>query len=100
MDHLARIDLSQVLPEYLDGDKALIHKYADVFSQSDLDIGHGRSIPHVVRLKNPNRITSIAQYCLPYKLKEVAIDYVQKLMEAGVSRKSILVFDSPLMLVN
>ena len=36
---------------------------------------------------------------MPYKLKEVAIDYVQKLMEAGVIRKSTSVFNSPLMLV-
>ena len=53
----------------------------------------------MVRLKDPNRVTSISQYCLPYKLKEVAIDYVQKLMEAGVIRKSTSVFNSPLMLV-
>ena len=53
----------------------------------------------MVRLKDPNRITSITQYRLPYKLKEVAIDYVQKLMEAGVIRKSTSVFNSPLMLV-
>ena len=53
----------------------------------------------MVRLKDPNRITSINQYRLPYKLKEVAINYVQKLIEAGVIRKSTSVFNSPLMLV-
>ena len=52
-----------------------------------------------MRLKDRNRITSISQYRLPYKLKEVAVDYVQKLLEAGVVRKSTSVFNSPLMLV-
>ena len=71
-----------------------------MFSQkNDLDIGNCRSLPHVVRLKDQNRITSISQYRLPYKLKEVAVDYVQKLLEAGVVRKSTSVFNSPLMSV-
>ena len=52
-----------------------------------------------MRLKDRNRIPSISQYRLPHKLKEVAVDYVQKLLEAGVVRKSTSVFNSPLMLV-
>ena len=84
VDHLQRIDLSHIPSHYQERYRLLIHKYGDVFSKSDLDIGHCESLPHVVRLKDPNRITSINQYRLPYKLKEVAIDYVQKLMEAGV----------------
>ena len=42
---------------------------------------------------------SINQYQLPYHLKEVAIDYVDKLLESGVIRPSTSVFNSPLMLV-
>ena len=99
MEHLKRIDLSHLPLQYHERYRSLIHKYGDVFSKSDLDIGHCTSLPHVVRLKDPNRITSITQYRLPYKLKEVAIAYVQKLMEAGVIRKSTSVFNSPLMLV-
>ena len=99
VDHLERIDLSHIPVSYQARYRSLLNKYGDVFSKSDLDIGHCTSLPHVVRLKDPNRITSITQYRLPYKLKEVAIDYVQKLMEAGVIRKSTSVFNSPLMLV-
>ena len=99
VDHLQRIDLSHIPSHYQELYRSLIHKYGDVFSKSDLDIGHCNSLPHVVRLKDPNRITSITQYRLPYKLKEVAMDYVQKLMEAGVIRKSTSVFNSPLQLV-
>ena len=99
VDHRQWIDLSHIPSHYQEKYRSLIHKYGDVFSKSDLDIGHSKSLPHVVRLKDPNRITSISQYHLPYKLKEVAIDYVQKLMEAGVIIKSTSVFNSPLMLV-
>ena len=99
MDHLKRIDLDHLPYQYQTQYRSLIHKYSDVFSTSDLNIGHSKSLLHVVRLKDPNRVTSISQYRLPYKLKEVAIDYVQKLMEAGVIRKSTSVFNSPLMLV-
>ena len=99
MEHLNQIDLSHLPTQYRESYRSLIHKYADVFSSSDLDIGHSKSLPHVVRLRDPNCITSITQYGLPYKLKKVAIDYVQKLMEAGVVRKSTSVFNSPLMLV-
>ena len=99
VDHLKRIALSHIPLNYQERYRSLIHKYGDIFSRSDLDIGHCTSLPHVVRMNDPNRITSITQYRLPYKLKEVAIDYVQKLMEAGVIRKSTSVFNSPLMLV-
>ena len=74
VEHLKRIDLSHLPPQYQAQDRSLIHKYSDVFSASDLNIGHSKSLPHVVRLKDPNRVTSISQYRLLYKLKEVAID--------------------------
>ena len=77
VDHLKRIDLDHLPLQYQAQYRSLIHKYSDVFSTSDLDIGHSKSLPHVVRLKDPNRVTSISQYRLLYKLKEVAIDYVQ-----------------------
>jgi len=75
--------------------KALLREFSDVFSRNDLDVGHCRSLPHKVRLKDPNRVTSINQYRLPYHLKEVAVDYVQKLLHAGVVRKSSSIFNSP-----
>lgn len=43
-------------------------------------------LPHQVKLIDPNRITSINQHRLPHHLKEVAIDHVKKLLDAGVIR--------------
>ena len=98
-DHVNTIILDHLpvaeQPKY----KALLREFSDVFSRNDLDVGHCRSLPHKVRLKDPNRVTSINQYRLPYHLKEVAVDYVQKLLHAGVVRKSSSIFNSPLMLV-
>ena len=48
---------------------------------------------------DPNKITSINPYRLSHYLKEVAVDYVKKLLAAGVVPKSNSVFNSPLMLV-
>ena len=67
--------------------------------RNDLDLGHCKALPHQVRLIDPNQITVINQYRLPHHPKEVAIDYVQKLLAAGVIKKSNSVFNSPLMLV-
>ena len=52
-----------------------------------------------MRLTDPHKIVSVNQYRLPYHLKEVAIDYVEKLLKSGVVRPSTSVFNSPLMLV-
>ena len=50
----------------------------------------------IVKLTDTNKIVDINQYRLPHHLKEVAIDNVQKLLAAGVDRKSNSVFNSPL----
>ena len=97
--HLQNIDLSHVPGKYLPQYQSLLASFADVFSKHDLDVGHCKTLPHHVRLTDPNRIVSINQYRLPYHLKEVAIDYVDKLLRYGVVRPSTSVFNSPLMLV-
>ena len=68
VDHLKRIDLDHFPYQYQTQYRSRLHKYSDVFSTSDLDIGHSKSLPHVVRLKDPNWVTSISQYrlCLLY----------------------------------
>ena len=99
MSHVKKINLSHV-PELFRGRyQALLTKYADVFSKHDLDVGHSKTLPHEVRLTDHNRVVSINQYRLPYHLKEVAIDYVDRLLRSGVIRPSTSVFNSPLMLV-
>ena len=99
ISHLQEIDLQHVPPAYLPEYKALLAEFADIFSKHDLDVGHSKTLPHQVRLTDPNKIVSINQYRLPYHLKEIAIDYVDKLLKSGVVRPSTSVFNSPLMLV-
>ena len=97
--HIEKLDLSHIPSQHKPHYLSLLRSYADVFSKNDLDVGHCKSLPHQVRLKDPNRVTSVNQYRLAHHLKEVAIDYVERLLAAGVVRKSNSVFNSPLMLV-
>ena len=97
--HVEKLDLSHIPTRFQQHYLSLLCSYADVFSKNDLDVGHCKSLPHQVRLTDPNKITSINQYRLPHHLKEVAIDYVERLLAARVVRKSNSVFNSPLMLV-
>ena len=99
IDHIKNINLSHLPEQYRSRYKSLLRENADVISRNNLNVGHCKSLPHKVRLRDPNRITAINQYRLPYHLKEVAIDYVKKLLQAGVVRKSTSIFNSPLMLV-
>ena len=71
--HVEKVDLSHVPDSFVNSYKALLRKYADVFSKHDLDVGHSKTLPHQVRLTDPNRVVSINQYRLPYHLKEIAI---------------------------
>ena len=99
ISHLSKIDLSHIPTQYLAKYKSLLCEFASIFSKHDLDVGHCKTLPHQVRLTDPNKIVSINQYRLPYHLKEVAIDYVDRLLKSGVIRPSTSVFNSPLMLV-
>ena len=74
IDHVDKIDLSHLPEPYRQRYKSLLRANADVFSRDDLDVGHCKSLPHKVRLRDPNRITAINQYRLPFHLKEVAIE--------------------------
>ena len=98
-DHVDRIPLTHLPVSYQPKYRQLLREFSDIFSKNDLDLGHCKTLPHPVKLKDPNKVVSINQYRLPHHLKEVAIDYVQKLLAAGVVRKSNSVFNSPLMLV-
>ena len=97
--HIENLDLTHIPKQYKPHYLSLLRSYVDVFSKNDLDVGHCKSLPHQVRLKDPNKVTSVNQYRLLHHVKEVAIDYVERLLAAGVVRKSNSVFNSPLMLV-
>ena len=97
--HVNQISLVHVPQSFRPRYQELLRTYADVFSTHDLDLGRCSTLPHEVRMTDPNRIVSINQYRLPHHLKQVAIDYVDKLLKAGVVRPSTSIFNSPLMLV-
>ena len=97
--HLQQVKLDHLPLSVKGRHQALFREYADIFSKHDLDVGHSQILPHTVRLTNHNNVVSVNQYRLPYHLKEVAIDYVEKLLKSGVIRPSTSVFNSPLMLV-
>ena len=99
ISHIDKLDLSHIPVQHKPNYLSLLRSYADVFSKNDLNVGHCKSLPHQLRLKDPNKVTSVNQYRLPHHLKEVAINYVKRLLAAGVVRKSNSVFNSPLMLV-
>lgn len=99
IDQVKNIKLNHLSLKYRPDYEKLIMRYADIFSKHDLDVGHSKTLPHVVRLTDPHKIVYVNQYRLPYHLKEVAIDYVEKLLKSGVIRPSTSVFNSPLMLV-
>ena len=82
--HLSQVKLDH-LPLSVKGKyQALLREYANIFSRHDLDVGHSQTLPHTVRLTDHSKVVSVNQYCLPYHLKEVAIDYVEKLLKSGV----------------
>ena len=62
IDHIKNIDLSHLPENYRLRYKSLLRANADVFSRNDLDVEHCKSLPHKVRLRDPNRITAINQY--------------------------------------
>ena len=99
VSHVYKIPLTHLPPSYQPKYKRLLREFSDLFSKNDLNLGHFKTLPHPVKLKDPNKFVSINQYRLSHHVKEVAIDYVQKLLAAGVVRKSNSVFNSLLMLV-
>ena len=71
IEHIKNIKLDHLPKKYCPEYEKLILNYADIFSKHDLDIGHSKTLSHVVWLTNPHKIVSINQYRLPYHLKEV-----------------------------
>ena len=66
--HIDKLDLSHIPVQHKPNYLSLLRSYADVFSKNDLDVGHCKSLPHQVRLKDPKKVTSVNQYRLPHRL--------------------------------
>ena len=96
---LGKPDLEGVPNQFKGMYEKLINKYNDVFSRGKLDVGNCKILPHEIRLKDDAEIVNIPPYRMPYHLQEVANEYVDTLLAAGIIRKSTSPFCSPLMLV-
>ena len=57
--HVDKICLDYLLEKWITKYRSLLRSYADVFSTNDLYVGHCTSLPHQVKLIDPNKITSI-----------------------------------------
>lgn len=93
------IDLSNVPQMYINKYLDLINRFTDIFSWNPDDIGRCDIIPQKIILKDPNKVASTPPYRTPEHLRPVVFDYVEKLLAAGIIRKSTSPFCSPLLLV-
>ena len=85
----------ELVPKY----KSLLRKFSDVLSVDSNEVGHCTELPQRILLQDEKKIACTPPYRIPEHLKEVAIEYVEKLRDAGIIQKSTSPFNSPLLLV-
>ena len=93
------LDLRSIPIEYHATYRDLISSHSDVFSLDPNDIGRCRAITQKIELIDPKKVSCIPPYRTPHHLQPIVNDYVNKLVNSGVIRKSNSPFSSPLMLV-
>ena len=93
------VNLEGLPPEFKSKYLKVINDNREAFSAEPLDIGNCPIMPHVIKLKDPNKVVSIPPYRMPYHLQDIAKTYVENLLKANVIRRSTSPFSSPLMLV-
>jgi hypothetical protein len=93
------VDLSKIPIQWRAKYLALIRRFSDIFSTHPDDIGHCTAIKQQIKLKDPNKVSCVPPYRLPVHLRHVAEEKIEKLLRAGVIRKSTSPFCSPLLLV-
>ena len=93
------VDLNGVPVRHHEDYLQLLNEFSDVFSLDPDDVGHCNIIKQRITLKDPNKVSCTPPYRIPHHLKEVVLKYVDKLLAAGIIRKSSSPFSAPLMLV-
>jgi hypothetical protein len=83
------------LPAY----KQLLKQFSSVLAKSTYDVGHTELIKHDIILKDAEKIACTPPYRTPEHLRSVAEEYIENLAKAGIIRRSVSPFSSPLMLV-
>ena len=74
-------------------------EFPDVFSLNPNDVGHCKTLPQRIILKDEKKIVCIPPYRTAPHLQPVVKDYVEKLLAAKVIQHSTSPFCSPLLLV-
>ena len=77
----------------------LLRKFQDVFSKTDEDIGHSKTVTQKITLCDPNKITARQPYRVPHHLAVVVDAYITKLLRQGVIEPSNSPWASPLMIL-
>ena len=93
-----RIPKDELTLDQLSNMDTLLHKYQDIFSTCDTDIGYNASVEHYIELMDETPFKQRYRRIPPSMLDEVR-DHIQQQLAAGVIRKSYSPFSSNVVLV-
>ena len=93
-----RIPKDELTLDQLSNMDTLLHKYQDIFSTCDTDIGYNASVEHYIELMDDTPFKQRYRRIPPSMLDEVR-DHIQQQLAAGVIRKSYSPFSSNVVLV-
>lgn len=78
--------------------KCSIKRFTNVFTDTG-DVGKSSVVPHFFEVKDKSVVVCEAIRRIPENLKPIVTEYVNKLLDMGIIKKSNSPFNSPLMLV-
>jgi hypothetical protein len=95
---IEKADLSKIPLNWRHKYQALLLRFSDVLSAHPDDIGACSDVQQTITLKE-DKIACVPPYRLPIHLRDIAKTKIEKLLSAGVLRKSTSPFCSPMLLV-
>ena len=88
----------EITEDKIDCVKGLMANYQDIFSKSDIDVGHSTSVKHRIDLYDETPFKQRHRRIPPAMLDEVR-DHIQQQLSAGIIRKSHSPYSSNIVLV-
>ena len=88
----------EITEDKIDCVKGLMADYQDIFSKSDIDVGHSTSVKHRIDLYDETPFKQRHRRIPPAMLDEVR-DHIQQQLSAGIIRKSHSPYSSNIVLV-
>ena len=95
---LAALDWAQLQPGQAAAGRRLLHAYADVFSQSDGDLGCSQLVQHEIPLVDDAPVRQRYRRLPPSQYEQVK-QHIQELLASGVIRASSSPYASPIVIV-